>query len=138
VQSWAIVFGTQPPSDVPHTPGVPPPPHVPTSHVPQLAMTPPHPSPCAPQLKPCSAQVIGVQVAPPSFVPQTPGLPPPPHVSAPLHVPQLAMLPPHPSPCAPQLKPWSAHVLGVQLASAIPHRLGPPPPHVSGAVHVPH
>jgi hypothetical protein len=77
--SSAQVFGTQllPPSPeddeapMPHRLG-PPPPHVwPAAHVPQEAMTPPQPSPCAPQFTPRVAQVFGTQPpADPSFMPK--------------------------------------------------------------------
>jgi hypothetical protein len=60
----------------PHTPGVPPPPHVaPVAvHVPQSAIVPPQPSAIDPQFFPCAAHVVFVH-------PHTPVVPPPPQES---------------------------------------------------------
>jgi hypothetical protein len=106
----AQVSGTQsppskPPSGgmkpVPHTPGLPPPPHFKgDAHVPQEAINPPQPSPAGPQLKPMSAQVFGLHVG--ALVPHVEGVPPPPHVAGDVHEPQSSD-PPQPSPAGPQL-----------------------------------
>src|SRR5580704_3741270 len=50
-----------PPVGAPHTLGTPPPPQVwPAGQVPQLAVSPPQPSPCTPHLPGNAAQVSGV------------------------------------------------------------------------------
>jgi hypothetical protein len=98
--SFAHVVGTQ--ATLPHWLGVPPPPHVWVSlQLPQSSI-PPQPFDCVPQLAWRLAHVFGVQRPPSGGVPQTPGLPPPPHVSVPLHDPHWMTLP-QPSPWGPQL-----------------------------------
>jgi hypothetical protein len=98
---------------VAQTPGAPPPPQsCPTGQVPQLSGSP-HPSPAGPQLKPCDAQVAGMQ---PSFPPQTPGVPPPPQLSGFLQRPH-SMRCPQPSPAGPQLMPSDAHVAALQTGA---------------------
>ncbi len=83
--SCAHVFGTQPPpSGIPHAFGTPPPPQVwGQTQEPQGAVTPPHPSACAPQEFGYAAHVFGVH--------GTPG-----------HVPQFAVSPPQPLLWTPQ------------------------------------
>ena len=81
-----------------------------------------------------------------SPTPQTPGVPPPPHVSGAVHVPQLRESP-HLSPAGPQLIFCDAHVSGTQSPPSsppsggmnpLPHTLGlPPAPHFKGDVQVP-
>jgi hypothetical protein len=116
----------------PHTLGVPPPPHVPASHVPQSSWLP-QPSPAGPQLAPSCAHVFGVQAG----APQTLAMPPPPQVCPDEHVPHCKV-PPHPSPMGPHVAPSSAQVFGVQPASETPHRLGvPPAPHAMPNWHEP-
>jgi hypothetical protein len=66
-------------------------------------------------------------------MPQAPG-PHAPHVDGEGHEPHEIWLP-HPSPWRPQLKPSSAHVLGVQ--GAAPQTPGPPPPHTWDPEQVP-
>src|SRR5689334_16997280 len=69
----------------PQTLAVPPPPQVwGDVHEPQVNM-PPQLSEICPQLAPCAAHVVGVQVP----MPQTLAVPPPPQVCPPLHEPQL-------------------------------------------------
>jgi hypothetical protein len=116
VQASVLVSGVQP-----HTPGVPPPPHV--FGLLQLQVTePPQPSERVPQLVP----VQGFEGVQPHF----PGVPPPPQVLRPVH-PQDTE-PPHESVSVPQLTPSHGLPLGVH-----PQVFGlPPPPHVLGAVHV--
>ena len=63
---------------LPHTPRVPPPPHVSgDTHMPHWIKSP-QPSPAGPQLMPWSWQVIGTHA--PGGVPHWPKTPPPPHV----------------------------------------------------------
>ncbi len=114
---------TKPPSDSPHWPGTPPPPHVSgVVQLPQLS-DPPQPLPAGPHMMFCEAQVIGVHVG----MPHWPGTPPPPHVCGETQVPQLSE-PPQPSPAGPHAMFCDAHVSGVQPP---PHWFGvPPPPHV--------
>lgn len=80
-----------------HTFGVPPPPQLSGSAQVPHWMTPPQPSPAAPQFTPRSAQVMGVH----GGAPQTLATPPPPQVSLPAQVPQ-ARLWPQPSSMFPQ------------------------------------
>ena len=109
-----------------HTPATPPPPQVwGAAQVPQEGMTPPHPSPCCPQLKPsCDSSSrwdAGRQ--------HTPGVPPPPQVrpgGLVGQVPTGASWPPQPSPWAPQVKPSCTQVLGVQGAPQTPGVPAPP------------
>ena len=63
--SWTHVFGThpEPTRGETHLDGAPgPPQRSPDPHVPQLAMTPPHPSPAGPHSMPCEAHVSGTQL----------------------------------------------------------------------------
>src|SRR5580693_9452470 len=88
----------------PHTLLTPPPPHVAgATHVAPQSMMLPHVSVAMPQVKPCSAQVLGMHV---TTAPQTPvmGVAPPPHTWPEGQVPQLIELP-QVSPWLPQLKP---------------------------------
>src|SRR5438128_1476874 len=48
--------------------------------------------------------------------PQTPGVPPPPHVCGGVHMPQL-IWPPQPSPAGPQCRPRFAHVCGAHICT---------------------
>jgi hypothetical protein len=81
----------------------------------------------------CCAHVSGVQ---PLLPPQTPEVPPPPHVCGAVHVPQLAMTPPHPSLAGPH---WmlAGQGCGVHVVEGgVPHwPETPAPPQVWGAVH---
>jgi hypothetical protein len=79
--------------------------------------SPPQPSAAGPQLIPSCAQVCGTH-APPggTAVPQTLGVPAPPHVWGAVHVPQLRT-PPQPLPTGPQFLPCPAQVSGVQLVT---------------------
>ena len=89
--------------DIPHCPAAPPPPQLAGgAHVPQLSMTPPHPSPTGPQLTFRLWQVCGTH---PRLPPQAPAMPPPPHVMGGTQGPQLAMVPPHPSVAGPHVMP---------------------------------
>ncbi|HZJ56302.1 MAG TPA: hypothetical protein VFD38_19325 [Myxococcaceae bacterium] len=58
-------------------------------------------------------------------VPQTLGVPPPPHVAEPLQLPHWSV-PPHPSLIEPQFFPWAAQVVGVHVLP--PQTFGVPPP----------
>jgi hypothetical protein len=138
----ALVFGVQP-----HTPGVPPPPHVLDPVHAGHGRVPPHPLLTEPQLPPehAEAWVFGVQ-------PQTFGLDgvPPPHVLTPLQVPQNT---PGQVPWAwvPQSSP-AGHVVGHVLthrplashawfAPHVPQEMVPPHPsgwvpHFIAPVHV--
>ena len=129
-----MVFGEHP-----HTPGVPPPPHVtpvPLHGVPkpqsETVRAPPQLSVVSncPQFLPASlhstSSVFGVH-------PHWLGTPPPAHVCGAVHVPH-DIVPPQPSGNTPQFLPPGQLVAGVH-----PHLLAvPPPPHVCGATHVPH
>src|SRR5215469_15088556 len=98
------------------------------AQLPQLAMRLPHPSPAAPQLKPCCAHVSGVQMFPPSSALVLPPhwlKPPPPQNSVPVQLPQLMMLP-QPSLLKPQLKPSCAHVFDTHVPPSVKPLL---PPH---------
>lgn len=104
----------------PHTPGVPPPPHV-SPPVQLHVLLPPQPSGNVPHLPPVHGSV-GVH-------PHLPATPPPPHVFEPLQ-PQLTDAP-HELVSVPQLTPSHGLPLGVH-----PQVLAlPPPPHVLGATH---
>src|SRR2546423_463534 len=98
-----VVAGTQP-AEPPHTPGVPPPPHVCGAvQVPQ-SNVPPQPSPCWPQLIAIVAQSAVVFGTQPAVPPHTLGAPPPPHVCGAVQVPHSSS-PPHPSATGPQFTP---------------------------------
>lgn len=77
-----------------------------------------------------SAHVRGVQFG----LPQTPDVPPPPHVSSGGHVPQLGIKPPQPSAAGPHLM-LAGQACGVH--EVVPHMLGPAPPHVMPVGHGP-
>ena len=85
--------------------------------MPQLSMTLPQPSPAGPQLTFRLWQVWGTH---PLVPPQTPPVPPPPHVAGGMHVPQFAMVPPQPSGAGPHMMPCCMQVSGVQLP-VLPH-----------------
>jgi hypothetical protein len=94
---------------VPHTFGVPPPPHVAgVVQSPQLTIVP-QSSVNVPQLKPSLAHVwVGVQ-------PQTLAVPPPPQVCGAVQVPQSSVKPVQsPLGMVPQFFPCAAQVVGVQ------------------------
>src|SRR5687767_2323476 len=120
----ARYFGPMP---VPHTFGLPPPPHVwpgGQSHV----MRPPQPSATGPHFPAACAHVSLLQFgAPHSF-----GTPPPPHVWPGGHGPQ-SMSWPQPLPAGPHLMFCCWHVSGEHVA--VPHLFAPPPPHVSPGAH---
>ena len=138
----------------PHLPGTPPPPqNVGLAHVPQLGVSPPHPSACCPHAPaPKLAHVFATQVktVPPSaplplLPPHLLG-PPPPQNAGLVHVPHRPVEPPQPSPATPQLNPWSVQLLGVHVTDGPPsaawpllppHLFAPPPPQYCGLVHVP-
>src|SRR5688572_4417456 len=119
---------------------MPPPPQVCGAvQVPQSS-SPPHESLAGPQFMPRLAQVVGVQLKLMGGVPQTPGVPSPPHIWGEVHVPQ-SNSPPQPSAAGPQLAPSWSQVAGTHAppgGTAVPQTLGvPAPPHVSEPVHVP-
>src|SRR6185295_1976570 len=118
---------------VPHTLGVPLPPHVAGQlQLPQLR-SPPQPSDTGPQFLPSWAQVFGTQAA----GPHAPAMPPPPQVCGEVQLPQLSR-PPQELLAGPQLTPRLAHVAGVHGEGGAPQAPGvPPPPHVCGDEHVP-
>jgi hypothetical protein len=96
--------------------------------VPQLAMSPPQPSPIGPHVTPRLAHVSGTH---PAGFPHWPLTAPPPHVSpGTVQAPHESMFP-QPSPAGPHVMCWLAHVSGTQ---------GPPssPPSGWGAPFVPH
>jgi hypothetical protein len=100
----------------PHTPGVPPPPHVwPLGHVPQSS-SPPHPSATLPHCTLPHVSFVHVGVTH-RLLWQT--------VPAAQVAPQSTM-PPHPSEIWPHWAPVLAHVCFVQLAA--PHTFAEPPP----------
>ena len=121
---------------VPHKFGPPPPQNAGDVQLLQLAVSPPQPSDCWPQVPAGkSVQVSGVQLGAP---PQTFGVPPQPQQLPPEQVPQLAVRPPQPSLATPQLAPSCAQVLGTHAGGAPPHSLGlPPQPQHAGAEQLP-
>lgn len=76
---------------------------------------------------PSAAQVVGVHEP----APQTPGVPPPPHVRPELQLPQLS-IPVQPSLTSPHSRPRAEQVVGRQ-----PQRLGAFTPQLEPAEHVP-
>ncbi len=116
--SSAQVFGVQastPPSGIPQTFGIPPPPQVSgTVHVPQSSV-PPQQSEAMPQSKPRSAQGVGPGQSKPHWCPSQPN----PHIRPTGQVPQSRTCP-QPSSAVPQLKPCSAQVIDTQASPSSP------------------
>ena len=108
--------------------GVPKSGGVPAYTVPVIVVSTPPPQFCCCRQRPVHA-----------LLPQTPGVPPPPHVKIPGQVSPHWITPPQPSPAGPQLKPCFAQVVGLQLGAPStprpllpPHTLKPPPPQYCG------
>ena len=125
------VCGTQP-LIPPHCPATPPPPHVcGGAHVPQLAMTPPQPSPAGPHIT-LAGHACGVHM-PDGGVQHCPETPQPPHVWPDGHGLQSGVRPPQPSAWTPQVFGYAAQVSGTQPVPppGVPQTPDvPPPPHV--------
>jgi hypothetical protein len=120
------------PTGCPHHPGPPPPQYSGATQVPQLAVSPPHPSLWVPQVPlRKSVQVLGKQGGGPASgggATSPPHLlkPPPPQYCPPSHAPQ-SMRPPHVSPFVPHSYPSDRQVFGTQTAPLLPEELPPLP-----------
>jgi hypothetical protein len=117
----------------PHDEGTPPPPQIAGAvQVPQLAITPPHPSGQGPHVTPAGHVVAGRHGI---GMPQVFGVDRP-QTCPDAQVPQV-MVPPQPFEYVPQLSPAGHDVRGTQAVGTTPHTLGVTAPQVCPEGHVP-
>jgi hypothetical protein len=102
-------------------------------HVPQLVITPPHPSPAGPHWM-VEGQGCGVHI-PDGGVQHWPDTPQPPHVWPAGHGMQSGVSPPQPSDCTPHVLGYDVHVRGVHMLPPSDELWHRPDTHDSPAPH---